>query len=414
MTRQVQVRDQVELSIGEAAHGGWCVARIGDGGADAMVVFVRHALPGERVRAVITQVTAKFARADATQVLVPSPDRVSPPCPAARPGGCGGCDWQHASLAAQRALKASVLSQQLQRIAGLSREVVVEPVPGDQEGLGWRTRVKFAVGRNGMAGLHRHRSHDLVPITDCLIAHPLVSQAEVTRERWPGADAVDVATAPASGMRTVTISGPRRPDRRQGPRSLTQHAAGRDWRVSATGFWQVHPGAADVLADAMLAWLAPEPGDVALDLFCGAGLFAGVLADVVGPEGTVIGVEHDQDAVRDARANLRPTPWARVHRGDAAEVIGRIGTGGARIAVLDPPRTGLDRALIELLAAAPGLARICYISCDPATFARDLAGFGQHGWQLAELRAFDAFPMTHHIEAVALLLPAPPDQVPPG
>jgi tRNA/tmRNA/rRNA uracil-C5-methylase (TrmA/RlmC/RlmD family) len=298
-----------------------------------------------------------------------------------------------------------VISQQLQRLAGLDAEVVVESLPGvtgDETGLRWRTRVRFAVDRAGHAGLRAHRSHEVVAVSDCLIAHPEVTGAEVTRQSWRGATAVDVAVAPASGERAIMIEGkPRQPV--SSPRFLTQHAAGRDWRVAASGFWQVHPAAADTLATAVLEALRPRSGDTALDLFCGAGLFAGVLAEVVGPSGTVIAVEQDQAAVADARHNLRGTTWARVHRGDAAEVIGRIGTEGARIAVADPPRTGLPPALVDLLAAAPGLERIGYVSCDPATLARDLMRFGQRGWHLHGLRAFDAFPMTHHVEALATL-----------
>ncbi len=173
--------------------------------------------------------------------------------------------------------------------------------------------------------------------------------------------------------------------------------------MTATGFWQVHPAAADTLADAVLTALRPKAGETALDLYCGAGLFAGVLAEAVGAGGTVIAVERHATAVRDARHNLRPTPWARVHRGDAAGVLGRIGLSGASIAVLDPPRQGADRALIAMLR---GLRRIAYVSCDPATLARDLAIFGQHGWRLDGLRAFDAFPMTHHVECLATIAPA--------
>ncbi len=402
-------------------HGGWCVARPdgagepGEPGAPGQprqrgsgpVLFVRHALPGERVRAVVTQTTARFARADAVDIIEAAPERVSPPCPYARPGGCGGCDWQHASLPAQREIKARIVSQQLRRIAGLERAVTVEPLPGDADGLGWRTRVRFAVGKDGTAGLYRHRSHEIVPVSDCLIAHPLVTEAAVTRTTWPGARWVEVAVAPATGQRAVLVSG--RPA--AGPRSLTQRAADRDWRVAAAGFWQVHPGAADVLADAVLAALRPEPGQTALDLFCGAGLFAGVLAHAVGPGGAVIGVERDAAAVRDARANLRAVPWARVHRGDAAEVLSRMGLGGASAAVLDPPRTGADPALVDALCARPaprggaGLRAIAYVSCDPATLARDIAAFGRFGWRLDGLRAFDAFPMTHHVECLATLVP---------
>ena len=414
------VGDVLDLTVGEAVHGGWCVARPDEmGSADqraGMVIFVRHALPGERVRAVITQTTARFARADASEIIMQAPERVSPPCPYARPGGCGGCDWQHASLPAQREIKALVIGQQLRRIAGIEHQVTVEPLPGDSGGLGWRTRVRFAVGRDGLAGLYKHRSHEIVRVGDCLIAHPLVTGAGVTRQRWPGARSVEVAVAPGTGERAVLVHGGGR--RGTNPPFLIQRAAGRDWRVAAAGFWQVHPGAADVLTEAVLAALRPEPGETALDLFCGAGLFAGILADAVGPDGAVIGVEQDPAAVRDARHNLRSTPWARIRRGDVAEVLDRIGLSGASIAVLDPPRTGLDRSLIEVLTAgtsagqpaspgarAAGLRRIAYVSCDPATLARDLAAFGRRGWRLAGLRAFDAFPMTHHVECLATLVP---------
>jgi tRNA/tmRNA/rRNA uracil-C5-methylase (TrmA/RlmC/RlmD family) len=406
--------DVLDLTVGEAVHGGWCVARPESG----QVFFVRHALPGERVRAVVTQTTSRFARADAVEIVQAAPERVSAPCPYAGPGGCGGCDWQHASLAAQREIKAQVIGQQLRRIAGLERTVTVEPLPGDTGGLGWRTRVRFAVDKDGQAGLHRHRSHEIVRVSDCLIAHPLVTAAGVTRDRWPGRRWVEVAVAPGTGERTVLASGRAgsRPETST-ERFLTQRAAGRDWRVSAAGFWQVHPGAADTLAEAVLDGLRPAPGETALDLFCGAGLFAGVLADAVGPGGAVIAVEQDPAAARDARYNLRSAPWTRVHRGDAADVLHRIGLSGASVAVLDPPRTGADRHPIEALCASPAgqaihsptgqprLRRIAYVSCDPATLARDIGQFGRHGWQLDGLRAFDAFPMTHHVECLAILVP---------
>jgi len=430
----------VELSVGEVVHGGWCVARPASGPA----VFVRHALPGERVRAVITQRTTKLARADATVILEASPDRVQPPCPHAHPGGCGGCDWQHASLPAQRSLKAAVVRQQLRRIAGIDWDVSVEPMPGEENGLGWRTRVTFAVGRDGVAGLRRHRSHDIMEIGDCPIAHPLVAAAAATKRTWPGAAWVEVACAPGSGQRAVIIGGAapaaeiaadtvlsqrtRHTGRTghagpakvmRGTGYLRQRAAGRDWRVSAAGFWQVHPRAADTLAAAVLDALRPQPGEVALDLYCGAGLFAGVLAGAVGPSGTVIGIEADPAAVRDARHNLRATPWARVHRGDAALVLARNGLSGASLAVADPPRTGLARPIIDLLSAPPWagqdvhasaggqLRRIAYVSCDAATLARDIALLRAAGWSLDALRGFDAFPMTHHVECLATLTRSP-------
>jgi tRNA/tmRNA/rRNA uracil-C5-methylase (TrmA/RlmC/RlmD family) len=441
----------IQVTTVDVAHGGWCVARPDDG----PVVFVRHALPGETVRARITEVTSRLVRAEAVEILTASPDRVEAPCPHARPGGCGGCDWQHAALPAQRALKAVVLRQQLRRLAGLDREVIVEPLPGDEEpgaGLGWRTRVQFAVRPDGVAGLRAHRSHEVIDIGECLIAQPGITELGLPARRWPGTSSLEALVATGSGERAVIVGGAERsgpegsalPDipgadailRRTGPLKpsnrrltpvrgrayLSQRAAGRDWRVSAGAFWQVHPGAADALTDAVMTALEPRPGDVALDLYCGAGLFAGVLAPAVGPGGTVAGVEADATAVRDARHNLRSWPWARVHKGDVAAVLGRggsrvsrdqSGAGGAalppaRLVVADPPRSGLARAVIEYLGAAEhGAGRFAYVSCDPATLARDVGLLMARGWVLAGLRAFDAFPMTHHIECVATLLRDP-------
>jgi tRNA/tmRNA/rRNA uracil-C5-methylase (TrmA/RlmC/RlmD family) len=440
--------DVTELLAGEAAHGGWCVARLGGTGP---VVFVRHALPGERVRARITEVTARFARADAIEILEPSAGRVEPPCPYARPGGCGGCDWQHASLPAQRELKTSVVRQQLRRIAGIDWPVTVQALPGDEglpgdvagdegpagAGLGWRTRVTFAVRGDGVAGLRAHRSHEVIDVEDCLIAHPRIRDLGIPAQRWPQLNTLEAVVATDNGERAVIASGRSRsvPLKQitaesvlaaghqhrpggtvlRGHAHLRQHAAGRSWRVSAGGFWQVHPAAASTLAAAVLDALAPRPGDTVLDLYCGAGLFAGVLAAAVGPGGTVAGVEASTAAVRDARRNLRQTPWAAVYQGDAGEVIARGVLPPARLAVLDPPRAGAARDVIEYLATGPrpagpggdGERRIAYVSCDPATLARDIALFARYGWRLAALRAFDAFPMTHHVECLATLVQGP-------
>jgi tRNA/tmRNA/rRNA uracil-C5-methylase (TrmA/RlmC/RlmD family) len=426
----------LELTVAGPAHGGWCVARAagqpgaagagepGEGAGPGKVVFVRHALPGERVLARVTSSTARFARADAVEVLDASPDRVEPPCRYAHPGGCGGCDLQHASPAAQRAIKAQVISQQLRRIAGIDRGVEVAALPAPagpvgagpvdagqvDAGLGWRTRVGFAVRPDGTAGLRQHRSREIVAVDDCLIAHHLVREADVPGGRWPGARGVEVTVSPGSGERSVLVTGrdgrAQQTAGQQGPRPLTQHAAGRAWRVSPGVFWQVHPAAADVLTGAVLAALRPEPGDVALDLYCGAGLFAGALATAVGSGGTVTAIESQAAAVRDARKNLAGFAQVRVHRGDAAEVLGQHGLGGAGLAVLDPPRAGATAGLIELLAGpGSGLRRVAYVSCDPATLARDIAVFARLGWRLADLRGFDAFPMTHHVECLATLIP---------
>jgi tRNA/tmRNA/rRNA uracil-C5-methylase (TrmA/RlmC/RlmD family) len=461
-----QVGQTVEVTVTDVAQGGWCVARI----EGLPVIFVRHALPGERVIAQVTEVTSRFARADATEVLEASADRVEPPCPNAHPGGCGGCDWQHASLPAQRALKAAVIAQQLRRVAGLDldREITVEALPGDEpagSGLGWRTRVQFAVRPDGVAGLRAHRSHEVIDIGDCPIAHPAIRDLGLLDYVWEGAGTVEAAVGSAGPDEQqpdraliLTRGGRRAPRGRQAPggapgtgqadpgrgrgstvrsedrveafpqeavdaveadavlirtgakvaplygrQYLAQFAAGRHWQVSAGGFWQVHPGAADTLCEAVLGALEPKPGDTALDLYCGAGLFAGVLAPVVGPEGAVTGVESDAAAVKDARANLSGYPWAKVRRNDVAEAVADAGLPAARLVVADPPRTGLARAVVDYLTGDGAAERFAYVSCDPATLARDLGLLIAGGWHLDGLRAFDAFPMTHHVECVATL-----------
>jgi tRNA/tmRNA/rRNA uracil-C5-methylase (TrmA/RlmC/RlmD family) len=414
----VESSELIELQIGAVANGGSCVAR-----HEGRVVFVRHTLPGERVRARVTQETKNFLRADAVEILEASPDRVQAPCPFAGPGRCGGCDWQHASLPAQRRLKAAVVEEQLRRLAGIEREVVVEEVPGAPDGLGWRTRMHFAVRRDGAVGLRRHRSHAIEPIDECLIAHPQVEVLGIERKRWPGAAGVEAIASAGTGDRLAVLStrGRARVPRMDAPVRLIsgkpdkppfvrEDVAGRLWQVSGSGFWQVHPGAAQTLADAVLDTLDPRRGEVAVDLYCGAGLFAGVLGERIGPDGLVVGIESDAQSVRDARFNLRDLPHVSVERGEVENVLDEIQFGRgqthlnrADLVVLDPPRTGAGREVVKRIAELAGRG-IAYVSCDPATLARDLAFFSELGWTLSALRAFDAFPMTQHVELLATLV----------
>ncbi|MEU4226221.1 class I SAM-dependent RNA methyltransferase [Nonomuraea sp. NPDC026600] len=406
------------MTVGPVAHGGWCVAR-----HEGRVVFVRHALPGERVIAEVTEETTRFLRADAVQVLDPSPDRVVPPCPFAGPGRCGGCDWQHATLEAQRGLKAAVVAEQLSRLAGIERAVVVEEVPGAKDGLGWRTRVQFAARPDGELGFRKHRSHDIEVVDACLIAHPEVEAVGAEQREWRGASVVEVIASSAGDRAVVVKPRPRRsvtvPDLdasasilldqgkghtvpRKGSGVLHEQVGDREFRVAGSGFWQVHPGAAETLLDAVLSYAAPEPGEWALDLYCGVGLFAAGLAEGVGAEGAVFGLESEAAAVRDARANLRDLPQARVERGRVEEALDRFQIERADIVVVDPPRSGLGLEVVHRVAALEA-SRIVYVSCDPATLARDLSWLGDDGYELVDMRAFDAFPMTHHVECVALL-----------
>jgi tRNA/tmRNA/rRNA uracil-C5-methylase (TrmA/RlmC/RlmD family) len=373
----VDVGDLMTLETGPVAHGGHVVARVG--GPGGQVVFVRLALPGERVRVRITE-GGRFLRGDAVEVREASPHRVAAPCPLARPDGCGGYDFQHVALDEQRRLKAAVVREQLQRLAGLDRDVVCEAVPGDEDGLRWRTRMQYVELPGGRRGLRKHRSHDVVEVTDCLIARP---------DAQPH--------SPPS-------------------RTVTEEVDGRSFRVAADGprahgdrdgaFWQVHPGAPTVLVETVLGQLGARPGERALDLYAGVGLFARFLAEEVGPSGHVLAVESDRTATPYAVENLTGLGQAEVFADRVDRWVRRAARQGLRtdLVVLDPPRAGAKRAVVEDVAALRP-RRVSYVACDPAALARDLAYFGAAGYRLADLRCLDLFPMTHHVECVALLEP---------
>jgi tRNA/tmRNA/rRNA uracil-C5-methylase (TrmA/RlmC/RlmD family) len=359
-------------TVGPVAHGGHCVARVGPG---QRVVFVRHALPGEEVVVEITEGTEgdRFWRGDAVEVLTPSPDRVPAPCRYAGPGLCGGCDFQHVSLPAQRALKAAVVREQLARLAKLDVDVEVEAVPGDDHGLHWRTRMEYAVARDGSRGMRRHRSREVIPIDECLIAHP---------------DAIETTAGHrAEGLVHATVD--------------TAHGE-HGFAVAADGFWQVHPGAPRVLVDTVVAMLDPQPGEKVLDLYAGVGLFAAFLGDRVGETGRVVAVEGDRAACDHARGNLAHLRRATVIPGSVDRVLASSYDEPFDLVVLDPPREGARRKVVEQVVDRAPRA-VAYVACDPAALARDLATFAEHGYRMAGLRAFDLFPMTSHAEVVALL-----------
>jgi tRNA/tmRNA/rRNA uracil-C5-methylase (TrmA/RlmC/RlmD family) len=397
----------LELDVGAVAQGGHCVARVG--GPGGRVVFVCHALPGERVRALVTEDGGgAFCRADAVEVLTASASRVPAPCPHAGPGRCGGCDWQHIAPAEQRELKAAVIVDQLDRLAGLRREVVVEELPGGP--LGWRTRMQFAVTADGRLGLRRHRSANVEVLDRCPIGAPGVGDAPELSRQWPGAGLVELAVdehggralsvraaaGRGHGRRPAVVSG-------SGPAQFTHSVHGLDYTVDAAGFWQVHPAMAGWLVEVVLDQLRPDLGERVLDLYAGAGLFTAALAAAVGPTGTVLGIESDTQACVDAVANLQPYPWAAVRR-DRVTAASISRAGRPDVVVLDPPRSGAGAAVMRaLLALRPRV--VSYVACDPAALARDLRTATEADWRLAELRAVDGFPMTQHVECVAQLLP---------
>ncbi|GAA2152735.1 class I SAM-dependent RNA methyltransferase [Nocardioides koreensis] len=366
-----RVGERFEAVVGPVAHGGHCIVRVTTDPsvepAETRVVFTRHAIPGERVLLEITEGTEgdRFWRGDAVEVLEPSPDRVPAPCRYAGPGRCGGCDFQHVSLPAQRELKAAVVREQLSRLAHLDVPVVVEPVAGDRDGLRWRTRVQYAEDEQGRRGMRLHRSRVVIPVDDCLIA--------------------------------------REDAREPSPELVHESVLGRDFVVSGEGFWQVHPGAPRVLVETVLEQLDPRPGEKVLDLYAGVGLFAAFLAERVGERGRVVAVEGSRVACGHARTNLGEFGRAvAVEAGAVDKVLATAYDEPFDLVVLDPPREGARRPVVEQVVDRAPRA-VAYVACDPAALARDVAYFAEHGYALKGLRAFDLFPMTHHVECVALL-----------
>ena len=396
--RAVDVGEVLEVEVGAVAHGGHCVAR-----HQGQVVFVRHALPGERVLVEVTSRTTRFLRGDTVEVLRAAPGRVAPPCPQARPGGCGGCDWQHADLATQRELKAQVLSEQLRHVGvefAADVGVTVEEIPGAVGGLGWRTRERFSVDpATGRPGLHRSRSHDVVALDSCPIASADLLATGVLQRTWPGVQSVQVAVSSATDDVAVLVDGSP-----TGTRRVRERAAGREWRVAADGFWQVHPGAADTLVAGVREMLQPRPGEHLLDLYSGVGLYAGALAEILGVTGRVDAVESSAAAVRDARRNLHDLPSVRLHEADVERWLARGGVRRCDLVVLDPPRAGAGRSVVERIVRLQPRA-VVYVACDPAALARDVKTFLALGWKLVRVRGLDLFPMTHHVEALALFAP---------
>lgn len=384
---------EFDVDVGDVAHGGHCVAR-----SDGRVVFVRHALPGERVRVRVTEDPGKsFCRADAIAVLEASPDRVTPPCPAAGPGGCGGCDWQHAAPGAQRVLKARVVAEQLERLAGITWPVDVEAL--GTGAVRWRSRVRFVTGPDGRPGLRAHRSHDVIALEDCPITVEGAAGAGLARRARPGTE-FEIAEDARGTVHVAEIRRGGRPKQLSGGVAV-ELAAGRTWRVAAHGFWQVHPEAASALAAAVGEWAAAPVAGRVWDLYAGTGLFASVLAGQVGADGSVLAIESGKRAVRDGQSNLADLPQVRWRCGAVERVVSTVDPQ-ADVVVLDPPRKGAGRGVVDAIAGASP-ARVVYVACDPAALARDVATFAGHGYRMSALRAFDAFPMTHHVECVALL-----------
>lgn len=453
MSDATSVGDQIELVVGlTMAAGGDALGRLPDG----RVVFVQGALPAESVVARVRESRRDYARATVTEVIVGSPGRVAPPCPAVA-AGCGACGWQHASLELQTTLRRDIVADAVRRIARIEVDGLIHSIPtavpapdGDWRSQGDRTTAHVAVGRDGRLAYRRLRSHDTVPATSCGVLHPALRRL-VDATRLPGATAATVRVGVAGGERLVVVdeaspgwdretaqlpSGARlvvpegaqrssakgrhrspRPQRPPDGASFHENVGGRRWRVSARSFFQAGPRGAEVLAETVISatgGISRPPhsfGDAfavareefgwsggprhVVDLYAGVGLLGGLLATAAGA--SVTAVESDPSAAADARHNLADL--------DAEVVQVDVGAWKPRRAdavVADPARPGLGRPGSAAVVAT-GAARVVLVSCDPASLGRDIALLAAAGYVPRRIDLVDLFPYTPHVETVTVL-----------
>ena len=397
---------ELTLNIEKVAHGGIFVAR-----HEGRVIFVSHTLPGEKVRArVFEDKGGSFARAETTEVLEASPHRVKHVWKAAADGGVGGAEFGHIDLSYQLELKADVLEEALSRMAGITMRPVVEQAAGDDlaNGLGYRTRVQLHVDELGNVGPYRERSHQVVEVRDLPLAVEDIRELGLHLKNWSGVKKIEIASSNTGNVQYSV-------DKKvKGDERLVERAGGRTFRITGGGFWQVHRKAPDILTTAVNEAIAKAGFDTTadnLDLYGGVGLFAGTIAAKFGVDSVITTVEAFKTATEDAKLNLADLPNVRAilaptERFLDERVSSHVKNGSPETTatvVLDPPRAGAGAKVVgQVLALKP--KHIVYVACDPVALARDLKPLTEGGYELASLRAFDLFPHTHHIEAVASLI----------
>ncbi|MFZ4063620.1 MAG: class I SAM-dependent RNA methyltransferase [Candidatus Nanopelagicaceae bacterium] len=383
----LKVGDRVTVEIGPVAHGGHFIAR-----HKGQVIFVRYGITGEEAVVEITSISSKLARGDAIEILKPSPDRVVPPCKYAVPGGCGGCDFQHIEISKQSDYKRAVIREQFSRLGRIELDldvVTVEP----KDGLHWRTRMDFAISKNGKPGLYSARSKEVTEIDKCLIAVEAINDPAMFARNWKGEDRLEVAVS-NSGERNVSRGG----RSISGPTQLHEVVGEHTFEISPSSFWQSHSAAPETLTKLVMDLLALRPGDQACDLYGGVGLFTAPISEDVGDIGKVHLIESSHRATQDALKIFDKKKNVQIHSGRVEQklpLINRID-----VILLDPPRTGAGEMVVkQMMAKKP--RTIVYVSCDPASLARDARQLEEGGYHIDHIVGFDLFPMTSHVECVA-------------
>ena len=407
--------DTITLKLDSMAHGGDAIGR-----HKGRAIFVPYAIPGEQVRAEIIDDRKRYARARLIEVLEPSPARVEPRCPYFGYNKCGGCQWQHIEATVQARMKGLVTVDQLQRIGKFESPPVFEPIP-DEVGWQYRNHALFRVDPDGRLGFLAARSHDVYPIKDCLILHPLLSQLFQSLDMvYPELEWLELraGTATSSLMLLLQAREEESPSLEVDfPVSIVQirhddavaplvgldyileHVHDREFRISATSFFQVNSAQAAQLVNIVMGALDLKGHEHVVDAYCGVGLFTAFIAEEAS---SVTGIEVNPPAVADARHNLAHLDNVTLLEGTVLTMIHEVSRKIDAVLV-DPPRTGLEPEVVDALAEHSP-ERIVYVSCDPATLARDCSRLVKYGYSLEWIQPVDLFPQTYHIENVALLV----------
>jgi 23S rRNA (uracil1939-C5)-methyltransferase len=383
---------RVTLSLTDMAYEGHAIGRLDD-----LVVFAEYGIPGEEVVVEIYRKHAGIASARVVEVLQASPDRVEAPCPYY--GVCGGCHWQHISYERQLQLKRHVVQEQLRRIGKFDSQPVNETV-GAANPWGYRNHLRLSAGRQGDIGFMRRGSHRFLPIDRCLIADPRINDAiALLQGKGAGLHQVELRAGVNTGDLIVQPDmTDREPSAPPGSTVYRESLLGREFQISAPSFFQSNTPQAERLVQLVGEKLDPQPDELLVDAYAGVGTFAALFAADVRQ---VIGIEESPAAVADAAVNLAGLPNARFIEGKVEAVLPALQEKPDAV-ILDPSRVGCDPAVIEaILRLAPH--KLVYVSCDPATLARDLRLLVDGGFELRDVTPLDMFPQTYHIECVANL-----------
>lgn len=400
-----------DLKLEKLTYGGEAMGRLPDNRA----VFVPFGLPGERVRVRLVEEKKNFARGEIVEFVEPLLDRIKAKCK--HFGECGGCHYQHLRYERQLQAKTDILIDQLQRI-GKIENPPVQPMVACPNPWNYRNHVQFSLDENGRLGFQAPNSNKVIPISECHLPEPSINELWTQLEFEPetGLERVSLRLGMDDDLMLVLESDSPEPPELEieaevsvvhvyeentvvlaGSDHVRMRILDRDFKVSAPSFFQVNIVMAEKMVEHLTTNLPIYQSTIILDVYCGVGLFSAFLAPKCG---RVIGIESSESACEDFAVNLDEFDNVELYEDDAEAAIPHL-EAKPDIVLVDPPRAGLDKAVVDgILNLSPGL--IAYVSCDPSTLARDAARLINGGYKLREVTPFDLFPQTYHIESISL------------